>query len=144
MYVYVFYVVHMLKNFFLSIHIYISFDFILFYTLKKNSGLLRKVYSWYMRILENTAEIFRWYGRRIKLIGRIECFYNPPNNFSRRAHVDRSSIFWGFFVFLGTGLSIAFLLIRHWPLQNVFLGFPRPIKSLAWTFAYCLVFLPSK
>ena len=45
MYVYVFYVVYMLKNFYLSIHIYILFCFILFYTLKKNSGLLRKIYS---------------------------------------------------------------------------------------------------
>ena len=35
MYVYVFYVVYMLKNFYLSIHIYILFCFILFYTLKK-------------------------------------------------------------------------------------------------------------
>ena len=49
-----------------------------------------------------------------------------------------------FCVFLGAELSTSFLFIRHWLLQKVFLGFPWPIRSLAWTFARFLVFLPSK
>ena len=36
--------------------------------------------------------------------------YNPPNDFSRRTHLDRFCVFCGFFVFLCVELSTTFLI----------------------------------
>ena len=50
---------------------------------------------------------------------RLLLFYNPPINFSRRTHLDRSFIFCGFFSrFLVRNCQPAVSFLHHWPLQN--------------------------
>ena len=76
---------------------------------------------------------------------RVHLFYNPTNNFSRRTHLDRSYIFCGFFrVSFARDCQPAFQFLRLWLPQKVFFCFAWPIKSLAWTFARLVTFIPSK
>ena len=56
---------------------------------------------------------------------RFILFYNPPNNFSRRTHVDRSCIFCGFFrvCLCGSKLSTSFLISPSLPSAKSVLSF---------------------
>ena len=61
----------------------------------------------------------------------VYLFYNPPNNFSRRAHVDRSCIFCGFFFVCFSVrncqpafyLSVFYLSVTGFFCQKVFFRF---------------------
>ena len=75
----------------------------------------------------------------------VYLFHNPPIYFSRRAHVDRSCIFCGFFRVSLYGIVNQFFNFSVTGFcKQYFSCFPWPIKSLAWTLALFLVFLPSK
>ena len=68
------------------------------------AGIYRRI----MAKAEGLSE--KWIvGREAKLRGQLWNFEDPRNNFTRRTHVDRSYIYWGFFfVFLCAELSTSF------------------------------------
>ena len=74
----------------------------------------------------------------------VYLFYNPPNDFSRPTHLDRSCIFCGFFVFLCAELSTSLLISPSLASAKSIFCFPWPIESLAWTLARFLACIPSK